>query len=61
MNCSYCSKQIRPGTGTMYVSRIGAISYFCSSRCYTRQIELKRKLNPKEIRKSVAAVKQQKK
>ncbi|MDE1869159.1 MAG: 50S ribosomal protein L24e [Candidatus Micrarchaeota archaeon] len=56
MKCTHCSKEIPKGTGTMYVYKIGNISYFCSNRCYKNEIILHRKLNPKEIRgKKVAA------
>ena len=34
MKCSYCLSEVRKGTGIMFVSRIGNISYYCSSRCY---------------------------
>lgn len=50
MKCTHCSKEIPKGTGTMYVYKIGNISYFCSNRCYKNEILLHRKLNPKEIR-----------
>ena len=50
MKCSYCSKEVRKGTGTMFVHKTGAISYFCSGRCYKNSIILQRKINRKEMR-----------
>jgi large subunit ribosomal protein L24e len=31
--CSFCSGQIEPGTGKMFVRKDGSIFYFCSSKC----------------------------
>lgn len=50
MKCTYCSNEIRKGTGMMYVFKIGTLNYFCSHRCYRNAIILKRKINPKENR-----------
>ena len=49
MDCSYCSKKIRQGSGIMYVYRTGAIRYFCSGRCYKNSIVIKRKINSKLV------------
>lgn len=43
MKCSYCTAEIRKGTGTIFVTKVGAISYFCSNRCYQNSIVLRRK------------------
>ncbi len=40
--CSFCGKEIEPGTGRMYVRKDGSVLYFCSSKCYKNMIELKR-------------------
>ena len=40
--CSFCGKEIEPGTGRMYVKKDGSVLYFCSSKCYKNMIELKR-------------------
>ena len=40
--CSFCGKDIEPGTGRMYVKKDGSILYFCSSKCYKNMMELKR-------------------
>jgi large subunit ribosomal protein L24e len=50
MKCSYCSTELRSGSGIMYVHKTGNLSYFCSSRCYKNGIILKRKINKKELR-----------
>ncbi|HJJ90869.1 MAG TPA: 50S ribosomal protein L24e [Methanocorpusculum sp.] len=31
--CSYCGKQLEPGTGKLFVRKDGATFYFCSSKC----------------------------
>ena len=31
--CSYCGKQMEPGTGKLFVRKDGAVFYFCSSKC----------------------------
>jgi large subunit ribosomal protein L24e len=50
MKCTYCTREIPKGTGTMYVHKIGTLNYFCSGRCYKNAIILKRKMNKKELR-----------
>ena len=40
--CSFCGKEIEPGTGRMYVKKDGTVLYFCSSKCYKNMMELKR-------------------
>lgn len=49
MKCSYCSKEIPKGTGTMYVTRAGAIKYYCSSRCFKSNTKIHKKINKKEV------------
>ncbi len=47
MKCSYCSKEIKEGKGTMFVHKIGAIKYFCSSKCLKKSnqnIKLNKKI-----------------
>jgi large subunit ribosomal protein L24e len=31
--CSFCGKQLEPGTGKMLVKKDGTIYYFCSAKC----------------------------
>ena len=50
MKCTLCSREIKRGTGMMYVFKIGDINYFCSTRCYKNKIILKRDINKKELR-----------
>lgn len=40
--CSFCYKEIEPGTGKAYVKKDGTIFNFCTSKCYKNMIELKR-------------------
>jgi len=49
MRCTYCSKELPKGAGTMFVFRTGKINYYCSSRCYKNGIIQKRKFNIKEL------------
>ncbi len=46
--CSFCGKEIEPGTGMMYVTKDGRVYYFCSSKCYKNMIELGRV--PRKVR-----------
>ncbi|MCD6513148.1 MAG: 50S ribosomal protein L24e [Thermoplasmata archaeon] len=46
--CSFCGKEIEPGTGMMYVKKDGTILYFCSSKCRKNMLKLKR--DPKKVR-----------
>ncbi|HDD04869.1 50S ribosomal protein L24e [Nanoarchaeota archaeon] len=47
MKCSFCGKEIEPGTGIMYVRNDGKIFYFCSSKCEKNMLKLGRK--PKKV------------
>ncbi len=47
MKCSYCLSEVRKGTGIMFVSKIGNISYYCSSRCYKNGAVMRRK--PRQV------------
>ncbi len=42
MKCSFCGREIRPGTGKMYVRNDGRVFYFCSSKCEKNMIKLGR-------------------
>jgi len=42
VKCSYCSKEIEKGTGKMFISKVGKIRYFCSSKCEKNALHLKR-------------------
>lgn len=48
MKCTYCSREIPKGTGTMYVHKTGSVNYFCSNRCFKNSVNMKRKISPKE-------------
>ncbi|MCL5988903.1 MAG: 50S ribosomal protein L24e [Candidatus Thermoplasmatota archaeon] len=41
-NCTFCGKTIEPGTGIIYVRKDGNILNFCSNKCKTNMIVLKR-------------------
>ncbi len=46
--CSFCGREIEPGTGKMYILRDGTVYYFCSSKCQKNMIELRR--IPRKVR-----------
>ena len=43
MKCSFCNKEIEPGTGKLYSLKDGTRYYFCSGKCERNQLKLKRK------------------
>ncbi len=47
MKCSYCYKEIPPGTGIMYVRKNGSISYYCSNRCFKFDVVYRKKARVK--------------
>ena len=47
VKCSFCGKEIEPGTGLMYVKNDGTVLYFCSSKCF-KNWKLGR--NPRKVR-----------
>jgi large subunit ribosomal protein L24e len=40
--CTFCGKEIEPGTGRMYVKKDGVIYQFCTSKCFKNLVELRR-------------------
>ena len=40
--CSFCAREIEPGTGTIFVKRDGTVYQFCSSSCRKQQLHLGR-------------------
>lgn len=46
--CTFCKKDIEPGTGMMFVKNDGKISYFCCSKCEKNSLKLKR--NPAKVK-----------
>ncbi|MGD1060936.1 MAG: 50S ribosomal protein L24e [Methanomassiliicoccales archaeon] len=40
--CSFCGKEIEPGTGNMHVKKDGTVFLFCSNKCSKNQINMKR-------------------
>jgi large subunit ribosomal protein L24e len=43
MKCSFCNKAIPEGTGILYVKKDGTAHNFCSGKCETNLLKLKRK------------------
>ena len=41
--CSYCSTEIPPSTGCLYVRKDGKTFWYCSTKCERNNIKLKRK------------------
>lgn len=48
VRCSFCNKNIEPGTGKMYVQVTGKVLNFCSNKCEKNMIKLGR--NPVNIK-----------
>ncbi|HDD26859.1 MAG TPA: 50S ribosomal protein L24 [Acidilobales archaeon] len=44
--CSFCGRDIEPGTGLMFVKNDGTILWFCSSKCFK---SYKMKRDPKKL------------
>ena len=42
VNCGFCGKEIKPGTGKLYVFKTGKTIDFCSMKCEKNQLKLKR-------------------
>ncbi len=42
VNCSFCSTELKPGTGMMYVKKEGTALFFCSRKCKINMVELGR-------------------
>ena len=56
--CSFCGKEIEPGTGKMYVMADGTVYYFCSSKCQKNMMKLHR--IPRKVRWTSAYMKEKK-
>jgi large subunit ribosomal protein L24e len=49
MRCSFCGKDIEPGTGSAFVqTKDGAVLWFCSNKCKVNRLE--RKMKPRETK-----------
>ena len=40
--CSFCGRDIEPGTGMMFVRNDGTVLWFCSSKCRKSALKLRR-------------------
>lgn len=43
MKCSFCGKNVEPGTGRIHVLKSGKTLNFCSKKCRLNMLKLKRK------------------
>ena len=41
--CTFCGRDLEPGTGLMYVLSTGQVLWFCSSKCFKNHVKLRRK------------------
>ena len=57
--CAFCGNQIKKGTGKLFIYNSGKTDYFCSHKCETNLLVLKRK--PLKIRWTEAYRKEHKK
>jgi len=46
--CSFCGKDVTPGTGRQFVRNDGSVLYFCSNKCRLNQLKLKR--DPRKLK-----------
>ncbi len=46
--CSFCKKNLVPGTGKMFITNTGKIYYFCSSKCEKNMLKLRR--DPRKLK-----------
>ena len=42
MKCSFCGKEIKPGTGIMYITNDGKVHWYHSTKCFKNALKLKR-------------------
>ncbi|MDP2666878.1 MAG: 50S ribosomal protein L24e [Candidatus Diapherotrites archaeon] len=42
MDCTFCGNKIAKGTGLLFVKKTGQVFSFCSRKCETNMIKLKR-------------------
>lgn len=42
MICSFCGKEIQKGTGKIFVTKEGSVSYYCSNKCEKNSLKLGR-------------------
>ncbi|MEM0448759.1 MAG: 50S ribosomal protein L24e [Methanomassiliicoccales archaeon] len=40
--CSFCGKEMEPGTGKMYVKKDGTVYLFCTNKCSKNMIDMNR-------------------
>ncbi|MBN2111804.1 50S ribosomal protein L24e [Candidatus Woesearchaeota archaeon] len=40
--CSFCKRDIEPGTGKIFITKEGKDFHFCSMKCEKNQLKLKR-------------------
>ena len=57
VKCTYCSTELKKGTGMMYVHRTGDIAYYCSNSCYKNHVVMRRKISKKLVTKEVKVAK----
>lgn len=46
--CTFCGKEIEPGTGKIFAKKDGVVWHFCSSKCQKNMLKLKR--IPRKVR-----------
>ena len=42
VNCTFCGKEVEPGTGTLYIKDDAKIVNYCSMKSRREQLKLKR-------------------
>jgi large subunit ribosomal protein L24e len=56
--CSFCKRDIEPGTGKMYILRDGTTYYYCSNKCNKHHLKLKHE--PREVKWTLQSIRERK-
>lgn len=56
--CTFCKRDIEPGTGKMYILRDGTTYYYCSNKCNKHHLKLKHE--PREVKWTMQSIRERK-
>ncbi|HLC22548.1 MAG TPA: 50S ribosomal protein L24e [Candidatus Nanoarchaeia archaeon] len=59
--CTFCGREIIPGTGTLYVYKTGKVAKFCALKCQKHALKLNRKPQDMKWTLTAANIKKKKK
>lgn len=46
--CTFCARDIEPGTGSMFIKMDGGVNFYCSNKCRKNHLKLHR--NPRKLK-----------